>query len=74
MLPMPQCINIGHPKSFREKVMFAWYTRKVVLFFLFHEAEKQKCGDLARGANRVNFVIFPFPLRVTHLMVRLQLP
>ena len=45
-------------------------------FFLFPalDAEKRKSGDLARGANHVNFVIFPFPLRVTHLMVRLQLP
>ena len=26
----------------------------------------RKSGDLARGANRVNFVIFLFPFRVTH--------
>ena len=56
--------------------MFTWYTREVAnLFFLFfHEFEKRKSGDLARGANRVNFVVFPLPLRVTHLMVRIKLP
>ena len=41
---------------------------------IFPEGEKWKSGDLARGANRVKFVLFPLPLRVTHLMVRLQLP
>ena len=53
--------------------MFTWYTREVAIF-LFHEAEKRRSGDLARGVNRVHFVMFPFPLRVTHLMVRLKLP
>jgi len=50
--------------------MFTWYTREVAIF-LFHEAEKRRSGDLARGVNRVHFVMFPFPFRVTHLLVRL---
>ena len=54
--------------------MFTWFTREVAIFFFSHEAEKRKSGDLARGANRVHFVIFSFPLRVTHIMVRLKLP
>ena len=29
--PCPN-VNIGHPKSFREKVMFTWYTREVAIF------------------------------------------
>ena len=38
------------------------------------EAEKWISRDLARGATRVNFVLFPFPLGNTHLMVSLKLP
>ena len=55
--------------------MFTWFTREVAIFSFptRPRSGKGKSGDLARGSNRVHFVIFPFPLHVTHRMVRLKL-
>ena len=56
--------------------MFAWYTRAVgvAIYFFSHEAEKRKRAYGARGANYVHRVLFPYPLRITNLQTRFQLP